>query len=95
LNQQQLPAPHKKAGNSSSSSKLQANIKKILNPTSALEEQRVRDNEMHMQQQRVINNTPIITVPVVPRITNAPPILQARNPTAKVPSKTLRACTNG
>ena len=36
-----------------------------------------------MQQQRVIDNTPIITVPVVPCITNAPPILQARNPTAK------------
>ncbi len=36
-----------------------------------------------MQQQRVIDNTPIITVPMVPRITNAPPILQSRNPTAK------------
>ena len=38
---------------------------------------------MRMQQQRVINNTPIITVPVVPCITNAPPFLQAQNPTAK------------
>ncbi len=62
---------------------LQENIKKILNPPSALEEQRVRDNDIRMQQQRVIDNTPIITVPLVPRITNAPPILQARNPTAK------------
>jgi hypothetical protein len=63
---------------------LQENIKKILNPTiSALEEQRVRDNDIQMQQQRVIDNTPIITVLLVPRITNAPPILQVRNPTAK------------
>ncbi len=62
---------------------LQANIKKILNSTSALEEHRVRDNDIRMQQQRVIDNTPIITVSLVPRITNAPPILQARNPTAK------------
>jgi hypothetical protein len=62
---------------------LQENIKKILNPTSALEEQRVRDNEIRMQQQRVIDNTPIITVPMVPRITTVPPILQSRNPTAK------------
>jgi hypothetical protein len=62
---------------------LQENIKKILNPTSALEEQRVRDNDIQMQQQRVIDNTPIITAPLMPRITNAPPVLQARNPTAK------------
>ncbi len=62
---------------------LQANIKKILNPTNALKEQRVRDNVIRMQQHRVIDNTPIITVQLVPRITNAPPILQARNPTAK------------
>jgi hypothetical protein len=56
---------------------LQENIKKILNPTDALEEQRVRDNEIRMQQQRVIDSMPIITVPTVPRITNAPPILQS------------------
>ncbi len=49
---------------------LQENIKKILNPTSALEEQRVRDNDIRMQQQRVIDSTPIITVPMVPHITN-------------------------
>ena len=61
----------------------QANIKRILNPTIALEEQRVRDNKMQMQQQRVIDNTPIITVLVVPHIMNVPPMLQARNPTAK------------
>ena len=62
---------------------LQANITKILNPTSALEEQRVRKNNMQMQQQRVIDNTPIIAVLLVPCITNAQPILQARNPAAK------------
>jgi hypothetical protein len=62
---------------------LQENIKKILNPTSALEEQWMSDNDIRMQQQRVIDNTLIITVLLVPRITNAPPILQARNPTAK------------
>ena len=59
------------------------NIKKILNSTNALEEQRVRDNDIRIQQQRVKDNTPIITVPLVPCITNAPPILQAQNPTAK------------
>ena len=36
-----------------------------------------------MQQQWVIDNTPIITIPLVPRITNVPPILQVRNPAAK------------
>ena len=53
---------------------LQANIKKILNPTIALEEQRVRGNDIRMQQQRVIDNTPIITIPLVSHKTNAPPI---------------------
>jgi hypothetical protein len=62
---------------------LQENIKKILNPPDTLEEQRVSDNETRMQQQRVIDSMPIITVPTVPRITNALLILQSRNPTAK------------
>jgi hypothetical protein len=39
------------------------------------EQQRVRE-----EQQRVIDDTPILTIP---RITDAPPIMQARNPTAK------------
>jgi hypothetical protein len=39
------------------------------------EQQRVREEE-----QRVIGDTPILTIP---RITNAPPIMQAHNPTAK------------
>jgi hypothetical protein len=45
---------------------LQENIKKILNPTYALEEQRVSNNEIRMQQQRVIDSMPIITVPTIP-----------------------------
>jgi len=56
---------------------LQSNIINILNPsTTHMEEQRVRREE----EQRVIDNTPIITIP---RITAAEPILQSRNPTAK------------
>ncbi len=43
------------------------------------QEQRVR-----MQQQRVIDKTPILTIP---RIMNAPPILQSRNPTTKLALK--------
>jgi hypothetical protein len=62
---------------------LQANIKKILNPPIALEDQRVWDSELQKQQQRVMNKMPILTVPVVTRITDAPPILQSRSPTAK------------
>ena len=66
---------------------LQLNLKKILSPN--IEEQRVTVDEERVamplpsereQQQRVINNTPIITVP---RITNAEPIMQSRNPTSK------------
>jgi hypothetical protein len=38
-------------------------------------EQRVRE-----EQQRVIDETPILTIP---RITNAPPIMQVCNPTSK------------
>jgi hypothetical protein len=62
---------------------LQANIKKILNPSMSLEDQRVRDGELREQQQRVINETPLVTVPVMTQITDAPPILQAQNPMAK------------
>jgi hypothetical protein len=66
---------------------LQANLKKILSPN--VEEQRVAVDKQRVtmplpseleQQQRVIDNTPIITIP---RITNAEPILQARNLTSK------------
>jgi hypothetical protein len=62
---------------------LQANIRKILNSPIALEDQRVRGGELQEQQQRVINKIPILTVPVVTRITDVPPILQSQNPTAK------------
>ena len=59
---------------------LQSNITKILNSSVAHDkEQRVRCIEQE-QQQRVIDNTPITTIP---RITNAPPIMHSRNPTAK------------
>ena len=65
---------------------LQSNLQTILNPPPSTatprteqrvtkEQQRVREEE-----QRVIDNTPILTFP---RITNAPPIMQARNPAAK------------
>jgi hypothetical protein len=62
---------------------LQANIKKILNPQMALEDQKVKDGELRDQQQRVIDETPFVTVPVMTRITDMPPILQAQNPKAK------------
>jgi hypothetical protein len=59
---------------------LQTNITKILNPEATNnEEQRVRLAEQE-QQQRVIDDSPIITLP---RIMDAPPIMQSRNPTAK------------
>ncbi len=60
--------------------KLQANITAILNPpTARVEEQRVRPMDKE-QQQRVIDQAPIITIP---RISNAPPIMKTRDPTAK------------
>jgi len=59
---------------------LQSNITKILNPSIEHdEEQRVRIIKQE-QQQRVIDDTPIVTIP---RITNAPPIMHAHNLTAK------------
>jgi hypothetical protein len=60
--------------------KLQSNITNILNPKIATdEERRVRLVEQE-QQQRVIDDTPITTIE---RITDAPPIMTSRNPTAK------------
>jgi hypothetical protein len=60
--------------------KLQSNITNILNPSAAHDkEQRVRIIEQE-QQQRVIDDTPICTIP---RITIAPPIMHLRNPAAK------------
>ncbi len=53
-----------------------------MEPPAILTEQEVTEQEqrVRMQQQRVIDKAPILTIP---RITNAPPIMQSRNPTAK------------
>ena len=58
---------------------LQSKIEDILHPPALMHspqaKQRVREEE-----QRVIDETTILTVP---RITDAPPIMQVQNPTAK------------
>ncbi len=62
---------------------LQGKIKQALNPQIVQDEQRVREIEQRVErenQQRVIDNTPIFTIP---RITDAPAIMQSRNPTTK------------
>ncbi len=65
---------------------LQSNLQTILNPPPSTDtprtEQRVIKEQQRVreEEQRVINDTPILTIP---RITNAPPIMQARNRTAK------------
>jgi hypothetical protein len=62
---------------------LHGKIKQALNPQIVQDEQIVREHEQRVErenQQRVIDNTPILTVPC---ITNAPAIMQSRNPTAK------------
>ena len=64
---------------------LQANIQKILHPPKVLEEQRVRTQIEEKRKQRVIDNTPILTATC---ITDAPPIMQARNPMTKWTIKT-------
>jgi len=62
---------------------LQKKIEQALNPNIVQDEQRVREDEQRVareNQQRVLDNTPILTIP---RITDAPAIMQSRNPTAK------------
>jgi hypothetical protein len=61
---------------------LQSRIKQIVEPTPEPMEQEAQEKEqrVRLQQQMVIDKTPILTVP---RITNAPPIMKAQNPTAK------------
>ncbi len=65
---------------------LQTTIKCILTPPASTStpriEQRVREEEQRVreEEQTVVDDTPIITIP---RITNAPPIMQACNPTSK------------
>jgi hypothetical protein len=61
---------------------LQNKIKQIMEPPAILTDQEVTEQEqrVRMQQQRVIEKTPILTIS---HITNAPPIMQSQNPTAK------------
>jgi hypothetical protein len=62
---------------------LQMKIKHALNLPDVQEEQRVREQEQRMareNEQRVIDDTPILTIP---HITDAPAIMQSRNPMAK------------
>ncbi len=61
---------------------LQSRIKQIVEPTPEPTEQEAQEREqrVRLQQQMVIDKTPILTVPC---ITNAPPIMKAQNPTAK------------
>jgi hypothetical protein len=73
---------------------LEQGIKKLLAPPPNVEEQRVqeaRTQAVRKEEQRVIDNTPIVTIP---QITDAPNIMQSRNPTAKgikIDSKTPQA----
>jgi hypothetical protein len=61
---------------------LQSRIKQVVKPTPEPTEQEAQEQEqrVRLQQKMVIDKTPILTVP---RITNAPPIMKAQNPTAK------------
>jgi hypothetical protein len=61
---------------------LQSRIKQILEPTPVPTAQDAQEQEQRVreQQQLVIDDTPILTVP---HISNAPPIMKAWNPTAK------------
>ncbi len=62
---------------------LQMKIKHALTPPGVQEEQRVREQEQRVvreNEKRVIDDTPILTIP---RITDAPAIMQSRNPMAK------------
>ncbi len=60
---------------------LQSRIKQIVEPSPGITEQEAKEQEqrVRIQQQRVIDETPILTVPC---ITNAPPIMKSQNPTA-------------
>jgi hypothetical protein len=58
-------------------------IEDLLHPAPPIEEQRVENEErlaQKMEVQRVIDETPIITIPC---ITDLPPIVTSNNPTAK------------
>jgi hypothetical protein len=60
--------------------KLEEGITKLLAETPTMEEQRVRTQAIREEEQRVIDESPILTIP---RITDAPNIMQSQNPTAK------------
>ncbi len=59
---------------------LRDQITMLLLPPLTDKEQRVRDDVSREAQQRVIDDSPIVTVPW---ITDAPGIMESRNPTAK------------
>ncbi len=63
---------------------LATRIDNILSPPPPAMQQRATDGDQHMAEQWVIDETAICTIP---RILNAPPIMQAQNPTSK---RTLR-----
>jgi hypothetical protein len=64
---------------------LATRIDGLLTPPPTREQQRVTDIEQCKEEQMVIAESPIITIPC---ITDAPPIMQAQNPTAKCTLKT-------
>jgi hypothetical protein len=64
---------------------LATRIDGLLTPPPTREQQRVTEGEQRKAEQRVIDESPIITIP---HITDAPPIMQAQNPTAKRTLKT-------
>jgi hypothetical protein len=60
---------------------MQTQIQALLNPPPIFLEQRVDNNAIACkEEQRVIDNTPILTIPC---ITEAPAIMQSLNPMAK------------
>jgi hypothetical protein len=62
---------------------LEQGIKKLLAPPPTMEEKRVQEARTQAiceEEQRVIKDTPILTIP---RITDVPNIMQSRNPTVK------------
>jgi hypothetical protein len=59
---------------------LQDRIAALLAPPPTTEEQRKNDEIVRKVEQRVIDDSPIITIP---KITDAPGIIEAQNPTAK------------
>ncbi len=64
---------------------LATQIDGLLTPPPAGEQQRVMEGEQRKAEQRVIDETPIITIP---HITDAPHIMQSQNPTTKCTLKT-------